>query len=114
MTRSAILGLTLLAGLCTASLAHADDPKPTCEVPAYLLASDSTLSKVAAAIKGGKPLEAYSGKSTTSVTFSEPGDYVLHVSIGDYSGAGGGGSGCCWTNALIKVAVGGTTSTNGQ
>lgn len=56
MRRSAILGLTLLAGLCTASLAHADDPKPICEVPAWLLASDSTLSKVAAAIKGGKPL----------------------------------------------------------
>jgi hypothetical protein len=56
MRRSAILGLTLLAGLCTASLARADDPKPACEVPSYLLASDSTLSKVAAAIKGGKPL----------------------------------------------------------
>jgi hypothetical protein len=56
MRRSAILGLTLLAGLCTAFLARADDPKPACEVPAWLLASDSTLSKVAAAIKGGKPL----------------------------------------------------------
>jgi hypothetical protein len=56
MRRSAILGLTLLAGLCTAFLARADDPKPACEVPAYMLASDSTLSKVAAAIKGGKPL----------------------------------------------------------
>ena len=56
MRRSAILGLTLLAGLCTGSLARAEDPAPTCEVPAYLLSSDSTLSKVAAAIKGGKPL----------------------------------------------------------
>ncbi len=64
--------------------------------------------------KGGKPLEPWSGKSATTVSFSEPGDYVLHVSIGDYSGAGGGGSGCCWTNALVKVAVRAGASTNGN
>lgn len=56
MRRSAIFGLTLLAGLCAAVPARADNPKPACEVPAWLLASDSTLSHVAAAIKGGKPL----------------------------------------------------------
>jgi hypothetical protein len=56
MRRSAILGLTLLAGLCTASFARADDPKPVCEVPAYLVSGDGTLSRVAAAIKGGKSL----------------------------------------------------------
>jgi len=65
-------------------------------------------------LKGGKPMEPYSGKASTTVTFSEPGDYVLHVTVNDYSGAGGGGSGCCWTNAMIKVAVGVATSTNGQ
>ena len=54
--RAAILGLTLLAGLCAASLARADDPKPACEVPAYLLSSESALAKVAAAVKSGKPL----------------------------------------------------------
>jgi len=57
------------------------------------------------ALKGGKPLEPYSGKGATTVTFSEAGDYVLHVTANDFSGAGGGGSGCCWTNAMIKVAV---------
>ena len=36
---------------------------------------------------------------------SEPGDYVLHININDYSGNGGGGSGCCWTTVLMKVAV---------
>jgi lysophospholipase L1-like esterase len=56
MRRSAILGLTLLAGLGTASLARAEDAKPPCEVPAYLLFSDGTLAKVAAAVKAGKPM----------------------------------------------------------
>jgi len=56
MRRSVILALTLLAGLGPASLSRAEDAAPTCEVPGYLLASDSTLSKVAAAVKGGKPL----------------------------------------------------------
>jgi hypothetical protein len=45
------------------------------------------------------------GKATTNVTFSEPGDYVLHVISNDYSGDGGGGFGCCWSTALLKVAV---------
>jgi hypothetical protein len=57
------------------------------------------------ALKGGKPMEAYSGKASTTVTFSQPGDYMLHVSANDYSGNGGGGSVCCWTNALLKVTV---------
>ena len=66
------------------------------------------------ALKGGKPLEPYSGKASTTVTFSEAGDYLLHVTINDYSGLGGGGSGCCWTNALMKVAVKGTGATTGN
>jgi hypothetical protein len=56
MRRSALFGLTLLAGLCAAPLARAEDPKPACEVPAYMLASDSTLSRVTEAVKGGKPM----------------------------------------------------------
>ena len=47
----------------------------------------------------------FSGKATTTAKFSEPGDYVLHVTANDYSGAGGGGEVCCWTTALVKVAV---------
>ena len=47
----------------------------------------------------------FSGKSTTSVSFSEAGDYVLHVTANDYSGDGGGGFGCCWTTGLVKVTV---------
>jgi len=51
---------------------------------------------------------AFSGKATTNVTFSEPGDYVLHVTANDYSGDGGvltGAFGCCWTNALVRITV---------
>lgn len=57
------------------------------------------------AIKGGKPDEPYSGKASTTATFSEPGDYMLHVTANDFSGNGGGGAACCWTTALVKVAV---------
>lgn len=48
---------------------------------------------------------AFSGKATTNVKFSEPGEYVLHVTANDYSGEGGGGFVCCWTTALLKVSV---------
>ena len=65
-------------------------------------------------LKGGKPLEAYSGKATAQINFSAPGEYLVHVTANDYSGNGGGGSGCCWTNALIKVAVKGANGTTGQ
>jgi hypothetical protein len=47
----------------------------------------------------------FTGKATTTVTFSEPGDYVLHVTANDYSGEGGGGFVCCWTTAMLKVSV---------
>jgi hypothetical protein len=55
-----------------------------------------------AAQSGGAP---FSGKATTSVTFNEPGEYVLHVTANDYSGDGGGGFVCCWTTAMVKVSV---------
>jgi hypothetical protein len=47
----------------------------------------------------------FSGKATTSAKFSEPGDYILHVTANDYSGDGGGGEVCCWTTAMVKVSV---------
>jgi hypothetical protein len=57
------------------------------------------------AIKGGKPDQPYSGKASTTATFDEPGDYMLHVTANDYSGNGGGGAACCWTTAIVKVSV---------
>lgn len=47
----------------------------------------------------------FSGKAVTNVKFGEAGDYMLHVTANDYSGDGGGGFGCCWTTALLKVSV---------
>ena len=47
----------------------------------------------------------FTGKAATSVKFSEPGEYVLHVTANDYSGEGGGGFVCCWTTAMVKVSV---------
>src|SRR5262249_30464412 len=48
---------------------------------------------------------AFIGKATTNVKFAEPGEYVLHVTVNDYSGDGGGGFQCCWTTTLVKVTV---------
>lgn len=56
-------------------------------------------------IKGGKVDEPFSAKATVSAKFSAPGDYVLHLLTTDYSGDGGNGEVCCWTNAYVKVTV---------
>ena len=56
------------------------------------------------AVDGGKG--AFNGKAVTTVTFTEPGNYMLHATVNDYSGAGGGGFQCCWTTGLVKVSVG--------
>ncbi len=47
----------------------------------------------------------FNGKSTTTATFSEPGEYWLRLIANDSSGPGGGGFLCCWTNGLVKVTV---------
>jgi hypothetical protein len=67
-------------------------------------------------LKGGQPEEPYSGKASTTVKFEQPGDYMLHVTANDYTGNGGGGSVCCWTTAIVKVAVKGSSPnpTGGQ
>jgi hypothetical protein len=52
-----------------------------------------------------RPGAAFSGKASTTVTFSEPGDYILHVTANDYSGDGGTGFQCCWTTGMVKVSV---------
>jgi hypothetical protein len=51
------------------------------------------------------PAPAVSGRATTTVTFSEPGEYMLHVLANDASGDGGQGYQCCWSNAQVKVSV---------
>ena len=65
---------------------------------------------------GGKPMEPYAGKATGTVTFGAAGDYVVHVTINDFSEKGGGATGCCWTTAMVKVNVkpSSTARTTGQ
>ncbi len=48
---------------------------------------------------------AVSGVATTTATFSEPGEYILEVVANDWTGLGGRGFLCCWTNGLVKVSV---------
>jgi len=54
---AAVLSLTLLAGLLAAAPVRAEDAAPACDVPAYLLATESALPKVADALKTGRPLD---------------------------------------------------------
>ena len=56
------------------------------------------------------PAAAYSGHASTTATFSAPGEYVLHVTLNDWSGDGGRGFQCCWTNGEVKVAVRASTA----
>jgi hypothetical protein len=57
-------------------------------------------------LEAGDPKFVFNGKATTTADFSEPGDYILHVTINDYSGEGGGGGfQCCWSNGFVNVTV---------
>lgn len=55
--------------------------------------------------RGGGVREPFAGSGTASATFSAPGEYVLHAAVNDFSGEGGGGEVCCWTNVLVRVTV---------
>jgi hypothetical protein len=72
----AVLGLTLLAGLLTGAIAHAEDAAPSCDVPAYLLTTESTLPKVAEAIKTGHSLDILVvGSRSSTINASEASAY---------------------------------------
>ena len=45
------------------------------------------------------------GTSSTTATFSKPGDYILRVRANDSDVTGAGHSQCCWTNAFVRVRV---------
>jgi hypothetical protein len=47
----------------------------------------------------------FTGTATTTAKFSEPGEYILRVVANDWSGDGGRGFQCCWSNAQVKVTV---------
>jgi hypothetical protein len=70
-----ILGLMVLGGLLTAAAVRAEDAPESCEVPDYLLTSESALPKVADAIKNNRSLEILvvgSRSSTINAPISSP------------------------------------------
>lgn len=51
------------------------------------------------------PNATFTGKATTTATFSAPGEYILRIAGNDWSGEGGGGFQCCWTSAYLQVTA---------
>jgi hypothetical protein len=87
---AALLGLNLLAGPLTAVSARAQDaslstPEMTpqsCDVPAYLLTSESTLPKVADAIKSSRPLDILVvGSRSSTISSSEASAYPARLQV---------------------------------
>jgi hypothetical protein len=62
-------------------------------------------AKVPVEKTAGVEASGFGGKATTTATFSEPGEYVLYLVANDWTGKGGRGFQCCWTNAFVKVSV---------
>jgi len=58
---------------------------------------------------GARESRVAEGKSATTALFREPGEYVLQAVVDDGSGESAGNFGyhCCWTNAQVKISVGG-------
>lgn len=72
----AILGLILFAGLLAVAPARAEDAPASCEVPAYLLTTESPLPKVEDAIKSGHPLDILVvGSRSSTINASEASAY---------------------------------------
>jgi len=57
MRSKAVLGLVWLAVVAAAPALRAEEAPQTCDVPGSLLATDSTLNKVADALKANRPLD---------------------------------------------------------
>ena len=71
----AILSLTMLAGFLAAGSVRAENAPAACEVPPYLLTSESVLPKVADAIKGGHPLNILVvGSRSSTINISNTSD----------------------------------------
>ncbi|MGY3605746.1 SGNH/GDSL hydrolase family protein [Bradyrhizobium sp. Leo121] len=71
-----MLGLTLLAVYLSAAPARAGDPEQICDVPANLLATESSLRKVAEAVRSGQPLNVLVvGSRSSTIPSSEASAY---------------------------------------
>ena len=77
-----ILGLTMLAGLLTAVPVplRAEDAPQSCDVPAYLLTTESSLPKVAEGVKSGRPLDILVvGSRSSTISTSEASAYPARL-----------------------------------
>ena len=73
-----LLGLTLLAGLLASAPSRADPS--SCEVPAYLLLTDSPLPRVEDAVKSGRPLDVLVvGSRSSTIGASEASAYPARL-----------------------------------
>ena len=87
MKAKVLLSLVLLCGNLAAPLARAGDAvpaapaaPPACELPSYLLTTESQLPRVADAIKAGKPLEILViGSRSTTIPASEDSSYPARM-----------------------------------
>jgi hypothetical protein len=76
----AVLGLTMLAGLLTAAPARAEEATQSCDVPSYLLVSESALPRVAEAVKSGHPLDILVlGSRSSTINTSEASAYPARL-----------------------------------
>lgn len=81
----ALPGLTLLAGAlmllaCAPGPVLAGEQAAVCDVPAYLLSTDSALPKVAAAVKNGQPLNVLViGSRSSTITASDANAYPVKL-----------------------------------
>jgi hypothetical protein len=70
----------LLAGWAVSGTARAEEAPQTCDVPAYLLTSDSPLPKVAEAVKKGQPLTILVvGSRSSSIPSAEASAYPARL-----------------------------------
>lgn len=89
MKAKVLLSLILLCGSLAAPVARAGDAAPAasttpsaCELPSYLLTSESRLPKVAEAVNVGKPLEILViGSRSTTIPTAEDASYPARMQV---------------------------------
>lgn len=80
MRSPGFLGLMVLTGCLAATLLHAEDNPPSCEVPAYLLSTESALPKVADAVKEGRALNILViGSRSSTINTSDASAYPARL-----------------------------------
>jgi hypothetical protein len=80
MRSPGFLGLMVLTGCLAATPLYAEDDPPACEVPAYLLSTESPLPKVADAFKSGDALNILVvGSRSSTINASEASAYPARL-----------------------------------